>query len=114
MTEVQTLLCILGLALITLITRAFFFMSEQQWRLPALIERGLQFAPIAALSAVIFPEIFLWEDHFSGLLMNSKIYGGVAGAAFFILKRGQGHAVFGTIVVGMLTYLPLHLILGWN
>ncbi len=89
-------------------------MSERQWKLPALIERGLQFAPIAALSAVIFPEIFLWEDQFSQLLSNPKIYGVIAGAAFFVLKRGEGQAVFGTIVVGMLTYLPLHLILGWN
>ena len=114
MTEAWNMLCIFGLALITLVTRSFFFISDKHWKLPEVVVRGLQFAPIAALSAVIFPEIFIWQGEFAFPLTNAKIYGALAGGVFFMIKRGKGHAVFGTIVVGMCVYIPLHLGIGWN
>ena len=55
MTDGWTLGVILGLALVTLVTRCFFFLSSQPWQLPHWAQRGLQYAPIAALSAVVLP-----------------------------------------------------------
>jgi hypothetical protein len=46
-----------------------------------------------------------WQD--------ARLFAALAGAMFFLWRRGQGQAVLGTIVVGMLVYLPLHLLLGW-
>ncbi len=114
MTEFWHIICILGLALITLITRSFFFISERQWELPPLVQRGLQFAPIAALSAVIIPEIFMFHSQFVPPLTNARIYAALGGTLYFVFRKGQGQVVLGTIVFGMAIYLPLHLGLGWN
>ena len=54
-----TLGVIVGMALVTVLTRSFFFMSSSDWSLPRWAQRGLQYAPIAALSAVIVPEIVM-------------------------------------------------------
>ena len=56
-TDGWTLLAIVGLTVISVVTRSFFFISEREWRLPEWAQRGLQYAPIAALSAVIAPDI---------------------------------------------------------
>ena len=56
-TDVWTLLVIVGMTVITVVTRCFFFISEREWRLPSWAQRGLQYAPIAALSAVVVPEM---------------------------------------------------------
>ena len=59
MSSVQALVAILGMTAITVITRGFFLLSEREWPLPAWVNRGLRYAPLAALAAVIAPEIVL-------------------------------------------------------
>jgi hypothetical protein len=48
-----------------------------------------------------------------GTWLDARLFAAIAGAAYFFLRRGQGQAVLGTIVSGMLVYLPLHIGLGW-
>jgi branched-subunit amino acid transport protein len=52
-----TFLTILLMACVTVITRCFFFISDTPWTLPSWAQRGMQYAPIAALSAVVLPEV---------------------------------------------------------
>ena len=56
MSDLWTACTIAALALITVLTRSFFFLSERPWTLPRWVQRGLQYAPIAALVAVIEDE----------------------------------------------------------
>jgi len=112
-TDLWTLGVIAGLALVTVVTRSFFFMSNQAWHLPHWAQRGLQYAPIAALAAVVCPEVFMTQGHLVTTWQEARIYAVVAGAGYFFWQKGQGQAVLGTIVVGMAVYLPLHLGLGW-
>lgn len=112
-TDLWTLGVILGLAVMTVITRSFFFISSKPWTLPRWAQRGLQYAPIAALSAVIVPEIVMAQGHLITTWQDARLFGAAAGAAFYFWRRGAGQAVLGTIVVGMAVYLPLHLGLGW-
>jgi branched-subunit amino acid transport protein len=112
-TDWWTLGVIVGLAVITVITRSFFFISSQPWQLPGWAQRGLQYAPIAALSAVIVPEIVVSQGQFISTWQDARIYAAMAGAAFYFWRRGAGQAVLGTIVVGMAVYLPLHVGWGW-
>ena len=112
-TDLWTVLVILGLALITVLTRTLFFLSSKPWHLPHWAQRGLQYAPIAALSAVIVPELVMSQGRFIHTWHDARLFAALAGAVFFLWRRGQGQAVLGTIVVGMLVYLPLHLMLGW-
>ena len=106
-------LVIVCLAAITIVTRSFFFISSKPWHLPHWAQRGLQYAPIAALSAVVLPEIVMTQGYLINTWQDARLYGAIAGAAFYIWRKGAGQAVLGTMVCGLAVYLPLHLGLGW-
>ena len=112
-TDLWTLGVIVGLAVITVITRSFFFISSKPWHLPHWAQRGLQYAPIAALSAVVLPEVVMAQGHLVTTWLDARLFAAAAGAGYYFATRGRGQAVLGTIVVGMLVYLPLHIGLGW-
>ncbi len=108
-TELWTLGVIVGLAAVTVLTRSFFFMSSKPWHLPAWAQRGLQYAPIAALSAVVVPEIVMVQGEFISTWQDARLFAAATGAATYFWRRN----VLLTIVLGMAVYLPLHLGLGW-
>ena len=112
-TDGWTLLTILALAGVTVVTRSFFFISSRPWTLPQWAQRGLQYAPIAALAAVIVPEMVMTQGHIISTWQDARLFAVAAGAGWFFWRRGAGQAVLGTIVVGMAVYLPLRLGLGW-
>jgi len=112
-TDGWTLLTILGLACVTVVARSFFFILDKEWTLPTWAQRGLQYAPIAALSAVIVPEIVMLQGQMIHTLKDARLYAVAGGLAYFFWRRGQGQAVLGTILSGMVVYLPLHIGLGW-
>ena len=112
-TSLWTLGVIVGLTLVTIVTRSFFFISSKPWTLPRWAQRGLQYAPIAALAAVIAPEVVMTQGHFISTWQDARLYAVAAGALWFFSRKGAGQAVLGTIVVGMAVFLPLHLGLGW-
>ncbi len=108
-TDPWTLLTIAGLALMTVLTRSFFFISSKPWTLPGWARRGLDYAPIAALAAVIIPEIVMTQGHLIDTWKDARLFAAAAGIGWFYWRRG----VLGTIIAGMAVYLPLHLGLGW-
>ena len=99
----------IGLALITLITRAFFMIPEQEIPLPNWLKRGLKYAPLAALAAVIAPEIVMSNGQLISTLADARLPALVAAVVYFFYKR----SILGTIALGMAIYLPLHIGLGW-
>jgi branched-subunit amino acid transport protein len=109
MTDLWTLGVIIGLALVTILTRGFFLLSSQPWHLPAWALRALQYAPIAALSAVVVPEVVTTQGLFIDTWRDARLFAAATGAAWYFWRRG----VLGTIVAGMAVYLPLRLGLGW-
>ena len=113
MADWRTIAIVIGLACITVLTRSLFFISSKPWKLPHWAQRGLQYAPIAALAAVIAPELVMTQGHLVAGWQDARIFAAVAGVAWFFWRRGSGQAVLGTIVVGMAVYLPLHIGLGW-
>ena len=111
--HVWVMAVIVGLAAVTVVTRCFFFLSNQDWALPRWAQRGLQFAPIAALSAVIAPEVFMTQGALINTWQDARLFAVATGCAYFFARKGAGQAVLGTILSGMAVYLPLHLLLGW-
>ncbi len=112
-TDLWTLGVIVGLAAVTVITRSFFFISSKPWSLPHWAQRGLQYAPIAALAAVIVPEIVMSQGLLVQTWQDARLFAVAAGAAWYFWQRRSNLAMLGTIVVGMSVYLPLRLGLGW-
>ena len=112
-TDPWTVLTIFALAAVSVLSRSFFFISKKTWVLPQWAQRGLQYAPIAALSAVIVPEVVMTQGTLIHTLQDARIYAVLAALAFFFWRKGVGQVVLGTIMVGMVVYLPLHVGLGW-
>lgn len=104
-----TVLTIFGLAIVTVITRSFFFLSSKPWTLPDWVQRGLHYAPIAALAAVIAPEIVMTQGVLISTWQDARLFAALAGGAWFYWRGG----VLGTILAGMAVYLPLHIGLNW-
>lgn len=108
-TDFWTLAVIVGLAAVTVLTRCFFFISDKPWHLPGWAQRGLQYAPIAALSAVVIPEIVTVQGQLISTWQDARLFAAMVGTLTYFWRKD----VLLTIVLGMATYLPLHLGLGW-
>ena len=108
-TDGWTVLTIFGLAIVTVATRSFFFLSSKPWTLPPWAQRGLHYAPIAALAAVIVPEIVMTQGALISTWQDARVFAALAGGAWFFWRGG----VLGTILAGMAVYLPLHIGLNW-
>jgi branched-subunit amino acid transport protein len=100
---------IMGLSVVTMVARSFFFLSNQDWQLPHWAQRGLQYAPIAALSAVVVPEIVMSQGVLITTWQDARLFAAAAGILIYFAKRD----VLLTIIGGMAVYLPLHLGLGF-
>jgi branched-subunit amino acid transport protein len=100
---------VIGMALVTVLTRSFFFLSSRPWTLPPVLHTALRYAPVAALAAVIAPEVVMSQGQLIDTWKDARPYSLAAGIGWFYLRRG----VLGTIVAGMAVYLPLRIGLGW-
>ena len=109
MSSIYSLVAILGMTAITVVTRGFFLLSEREWPLPAWVNRGLRYAPLAALAAVIAPEIVLMDGALVDNWRSPRLFAALAGTLYFWWRRD----ILGTIVVGTATMLALKLALGW-
>jgi branched-subunit amino acid transport protein len=96
MSPAQALVCILGMAVVTVITRGFFLLSDREWPLPPWITRGLRYAPLAALAAIVAPEVLIADGTLLPSWLEPRLLAVAAGTAYFWWRRG----ILGTIVVG--------------
>lgn len=106
---VEPAIAILGLAVITLLTRTFFMIPERELPMPDWLRRGLKYAPLAALAAVIAPELLMSQGALIRTFLDARLPALVCATGYYFWRRD----ILGTIVVGMAIYLPLHIGLGW-
>jgi branched-subunit amino acid transport protein len=109
MSNLEALIVIIGLTAITVVTRCFFLISERELRVPGWVQRGLRYAPLAALAAVVVPELLMSQGQLISTWQDARLYAVPAATAYFFWRRG----ILGTIVVGMAVLVPLKLLLGW-
>lgn len=109
MSPLQTVLAILGLGVISVVTRAFFLIPKHEVALPAWLKQGLRYAPLAALVAVAAPEVVMSNGVLISTWQDARLYAAAAGSAYYFWRRG----ILGTIVTGTAVMLSLRLGLGW-
>jgi len=109
MSNLDAFITIVGLTAITVVTRAFFLFSDRELVLPGWVQRGLRYAPLAALAAVIVPEVVMTQGHLIDTWRDARLYAVAAASAYFFWRRG----ILGTILTGMAVLVPLKLWLGW-
>ena len=102
-------LTILGMAAVTLVARGFFLFGEREVKIPEGLQRALQVAPLAAIVAVLAPEIFVTHGALVATWRDARLPAAAAATAFYAWRPG----ILGPLLAGMAVYLPLHLALGW-
>lgn len=102
-------LTLLALGAVTLLTRGFFLLPEREWPLPAWLRRGLRYAPLAALVAVVTPEVVLTQGQLVHTWQDARLLGAAAAALAYAGRRD----ILLTLLAGMAVFLPLRLLLGW-
>ncbi|ANH69282.1 AzlD domain-containing protein [Mitsuaria sp. 7] len=105
----EAVLGILGMAVITMVTRSFFMIPDREIPLPQWVRDGLRYAPLAALAAVIVPEIVMTQGELIHTWKDARLYAAAVGTAYFFWKRG----ILGTILSGTAVMLTLRIGLGW-
>lgn len=98
-----------GLGLISVVNRSFFFLFEREMRMPAALKRGLRHAPLAALVAVIAPEIALEHGELLATPCDARIWATLVASAYALWRR----EMLGTIALGMLVFWGCRFGLGW-
>lgn len=99
MSTLEIWISILGLMLITFLTRGFFLLMGTRVELPDAFQRAIRYAPAAALVAIVVPEIFLFK---TGVIAtfewkNPHFWGGLIAVSGFLLTR----SMVLTIIFGM-------------
>ena len=109
MTTWTTVAAIAGLTVVSVVTRGFFMIPDREVPIPAWLREALRYAPLAALVAVLLPEIAMTGDHLVATWKDARIYATATGILVFCTTR----SLLGTILAGTATLLALRLTLGW-
>ena len=105
----EGVITIVGLTLLTIATRGFFFLTPREVPFPDWLRQGLRYAPLAALAAVVAPEVVLTQGQLINTWRDARLFAVLAAALYFWRRRD----LLGTILTGMAVMLPLRLGLGW-
>lgn len=91
------LLAIAALMLCSVITRAGYLLFGDRLPLPDNVRRALRYAPVAALVAIIVPDLLPW-DGTAGLVLDMRLPAAVVATIVMVRTR----SAMLTIIVGML------------
>ena len=101
-------LTILGLTVVTVLTRSFFLFFGERLDLPERVRRALGYAPAAALAAIIVPDV-LGAGTPAGVdlsLGNPRLVAAIVAAVLYAFTR----SMLGMIAVGMLAFTLLRVL----
>ena len=104
--DLNITLLVIGMTLVTAWSRSFFLMLGERIKISPLALEAIRFAPLAAMIAILAPEIFLPANATSVAQFDihlPNIWGGIAALAAFYFSRKM---VF-TLVVGMAVFTAI-------
>lgn len=109
MSDAQIWLVVVGLTAISVLSRGFFLLSSKPWPMPPWLRELLKLAPLAALVAVIAPEVLMTQGELIQTWRDPRWPAVLVASGYYFWRRG----ILGTIVTGMVVMLTLRLGLGW-
>jgi len=101
--------CILGLTAVTVLTRGFFLFPDRELPMPSWLKQGLRYAPLAAIAAIVAPEVLTTQGVLIHTWTDPRPYAALVATAYFFWRRD----ILGTIIAGTAAMLALRLGLGW-
>lgn len=109
MDALEVFFTILGMAAVTLLCRSFFLLPERELPLPGWLRNGLRYAPLAALAAVVAPEVVLTNGRLIQTWQDARLFGTAVGMGLYVWRQD----LLLTIIGGTATMLALRFGLGW-
>lgn len=95
------LAAIVGMAVTTVLTRNGFLLLPPHWQLPASVQAPLKYAPIAAIAAIIAPDVLnpaqisaqFASEQYLAMVANPKLWGALIGGVIYARSRNMGAAI---------------------
>ena len=109
MNTFDSALAIAGLTAVTVLCRCFFLWPDREVPMPGWLKEGLRCAPLAALSAVVVPDVVTSHGQLVPGWQDARLFGALAGMAWYFWRRG----ILGTIASGTGVMLLLRHLPGW-
>ena len=109
MSDAGSALTILGLAVITFLTRGLLLIPRDELPIPPWLQRAVKVAPLAALVAVVVPEITMTQGHLVQTWLDARLPAVLAASLCYLWRPG----VLGPMLAGLAFFLPLRIGLGW-
>ena len=106
LTSLEIGILFVGMGLVTLGTRSLFMFWGDRVRMPEIILRSIRYAPLAAIVAILAPEILMPAGATQMSQFNwalPQIWAGLAAFVTFIRVR----TMLPTLIIGMLVYSAL-------
>jgi branched-subunit amino acid transport protein len=100
MTLMDSVLVIAGMFVVTFGVRFMLFARAHKVSMPAFLDRALKFVPVAVLTSIITPMIFVSEHRMNVSFENPWLLGALV--AFFVGLWRQQQLL--TIVVGVVVF----------
>ena len=94
---------IIGMTCVTILARGFFLVFGERFKVADWVLEAIRFAPLAAMVAILAPELFLPNSASSIAQFDLRfpnIWGGIAAIITFYLTK----KMIPTLVVGMIVY----------
>lgn len=106
MTSADIWLTIVGLTLVTLVTRNVFLVLGHKVALPERVQHALRYAPACALVALIVPEVVLESGSLALSIGNPKLVAAIVAVATLLATR----RVVAAIALGMLAFTLIRIL----
>jgi branched-subunit amino acid transport protein len=100
------LLLIFGMAVVTFVPRFLPMILLRRWTFPEKVRQGLEYIPVAVLSAIVFPILFF--DRGGTLGIQPPFLFAAIPVFIFAWKV---KSIWGSVVLGMLVYWGLGFLL---
>lgn len=105
----HTLLTIVALGAVTLLTRAFFLFPDRDLPMPDWLKQGLRHAPLAALAAVVLPEVLMRQGELVSTWRDAQLGATLVATLVYVWRRD----ILWTILGGTATMIALRVGMGW-
>lgn len=109
MTHWEVVATLLGMGVVTVVTRAFFLIPRRDLPLPEWLRRGLRYAPLGAMAAVVAPEIVISQGELISTWRDARLFAVATSTAYYFWRRD----ILGTILAGTAVMLALRIGVGW-
>ena len=105
-TDLWTLAVIAGMTCVTVLVRCFFFILDREWTLAPWANHALRYAPVAALAAVVAPEVVMTGGQLVSTWQDARLFSAAAGALIFFWRRSVVATLVGCAFAWAGFFLP--------